>query len=195
MIMAKLFYIIGPSGAGKDSLIDYLRQHCKPEHGIAFAHRYITRDANAGGENHIALSEQEFLHRKEEGLFSMDWQSHGNYYGVGLEIEGWLGRDINVVVNGSRSYLSEARNRFDNLCPILIYVDSDVLRNRLLTRGRESSDEIEQRLAKAKQDQSYLLSQNDILTVENNGSLEEAGKYLFDLIVEEKNRIQQVVYE
>lgn len=195
MIMAKLFYIIGPSGAGKDALINYLRKHFKPEDGIAFAHRYITRDANAGGENHVALSEKEFLHRQEAGLFSMDWQSHGNYYGIGLEIEGWLGRDINVVVNGSRSYLSEARNRFENLCPILVYVDSDVLRNRLLFRGRESDDEIEQRLAKAKQDESYFVSQNDILRVENNGSLEEAGKHLFDLIVEEKNCIQQQAYQ
>lgn len=179
--MAKLFYIIGPSGAGKDSLIHYLRQRCRSEHGIAFAHRYITRQADAGGENHVALSEDEFIHRKEVRFFSMDWHSHGTYYGIGIEVEKWLSSGISVVVNGSRSYLSEARKRFDTLYPILIHVHTDILRDRLISRGRESEEQIEKRLAKAQQDENLLLSQS-IPFVENNHSLEEAGDKLFSLI-------------
>ncbi|KZX75116.1 hypothetical protein A3715_20750 [Oleiphilus sp. HI0009] len=183
--MARLFYIIGPSGAGKDSLIHYLRQRCRPEHGIAFAHRYITRQADAGGENHVALSEDEFIHRKEAGFFSMDWYSHGTHYGIGIEVEKWLSRGISVVVNGSRSYLSVARKRFDMLYPILIHVDTNILRDRLVSRGRESEEQIEKRLAKAQQDENLLLSQS-IPYVENNHSLEKAGEKLFEMIVTRK---------
>lgn len=57
--MGKLIWLMGPSGSGKDSLLSALRQR---EHSqLLVAHRYITRVANAGSENHIALSEQEFL--------------------------------------------------------------------------------------------------------------------------------------
>ncbi|NTS78867.1 phosphonate metabolism protein/1,5-bisphosphokinase (PRPP-forming) PhnN [Catenovulum sp. SM1970] len=192
MTMAKLFYVIGPSGAGKDSLLNHLRQHYSPDDGIAVAHRYITRDANAGGENYISLSEEEFLHRKEAGLFFMDWQSHGYYYGIGLEVSIWLGRGINVVVNGSRGYLPEARVRFNNVRPILVHVETDILRERLLARGREPNTQIEKRLARASQSDSDLLSSNTVLKVDNNGPIELAGKALFDLIMSEVGCSRQV---
>ena len=52
--MGRLIWLMGPSGSGKDSLLSALRQR---EHSqLLVAHRYITRDANAGSENHIALS-------------------------------------------------------------------------------------------------------------------------------------------
>lgn len=55
----KLIWLVGASGSGKDSLLAALRQREHPQ--LLVAHRYITRSPNAGGENHIALSEREFL--------------------------------------------------------------------------------------------------------------------------------------
>ncbi len=55
----KLIWLVGPSGSGKDSLLAALRQREHPQ--LLVAHRYITRPFNAGSENHIALSEHEFL--------------------------------------------------------------------------------------------------------------------------------------
>ena len=53
-MMGKLIWLMGPSGSGKDSLLEVLRQQ---EHSdLLVAHRYITRPATAGCENHIALS-------------------------------------------------------------------------------------------------------------------------------------------
>lgn len=181
MIMAKLFYIIGPSGAGKDSLIHYLRQHCKPEHRLVFAHRYITRDAHAGGENHVALSEAEFLQRKAAGFFAMDWHSHNTYYGIGTEVKAWLEQGLNVVVNGSRSYLSEALARFENLSPVLIHVDTPILRQRLTARGREDAEQIEKRLAKAEQAEHELENKHYPI-INNNGTLTQAGEALLRLL-------------
>lgn len=55
----KLIWLMGASGSGKDSLLTELRQREQTQ--LLVAHRYITRAASAGSENHIALSEQEFF--------------------------------------------------------------------------------------------------------------------------------------
>lgn len=86
--MAYLIYLMGPSGAGKDSLLERLRAATGA--GPLVAHRYITRPANAGCENHIALSEQEFLRRRAKGLFALDWQAHEQHYAFGIEVDLWL---------------------------------------------------------------------------------------------------------
>ncbi len=62
--MAQLFYIIGASGVGKDSLMNYARQRINGSLPIVFAHRYITRAAKEGNENHVYVSPEEFRSRK-----------------------------------------------------------------------------------------------------------------------------------
>lgn len=64
----KLIWLMGPSGSGKDNLLAELR--LREQTQLLVAHRYITRDASAGSENHIALSEREFFPRgaKSAGL-------------------------------------------------------------------------------------------------------------------------------
>ena len=79
-------YVMGPSGAGKDTLLVLARRELAGS-TILFAHRFVTRSADAGHENFIALSEQEFALRARLGLFAFDWQAHGLRYGVSREIE------------------------------------------------------------------------------------------------------------
>ena len=181
MIMANLYYVIGASGAGKDSLLDYARSQINQNPKVIFAHRYITRPANAGGENHIALDEEEFLSRHAMGCFAMDWYSHDTYYGIGIEVDQWLAKDISVVVNGSRGYLNQAAKRYPELCPVLINVESDVLRKRLLSRGRENKEQIEHRLNQT-QKLEQSVSHSKLMSIENNGSLSEAGEKLITII-------------
>jgi hypothetical protein len=54
----QLIYVMGPSGAGKDSLLGFAREKV-PGEPVVFAHRYITRPTG-NGENHIALTPEEF---------------------------------------------------------------------------------------------------------------------------------------
>ena len=96
----KLIWLMGASGSGKDSLLTELRQREQTQ--LLVAHRYITRDASAGSENHIALSEQEFFTRAGQNLLALSWHANGLYYGVGIEIDLWLHAGFDVVVNGSR---------------------------------------------------------------------------------------------
>ena len=91
VLMARLIYLMGPSGAGKDSLLAALRADA--DSAPLVAHRYITRPADAGCENHIALSEPEFLRRRAKGLFALDWQAHQQHYAFGIEVDLWLLQD------------------------------------------------------------------------------------------------------
>ena len=72
-MMGKLIWLMGPSGSGKDSLLAELR--LREQTQLLVAHRYITRDASAGSENHIALSEQEFFTRAGQNLLALDRKS------------------------------------------------------------------------------------------------------------------------
>jgi len=176
---SKLFYIIGSSGAGKDSIMSYARKKLISGDKVLFAHRYITRPATDPTENHICLSPEEFKIRLDADLFSLNWESHGLFYGVGKEINLWLEKGFNVIVNGSREYLSNAKEKYPNLNPILIEVDPEILRDRLKKRGRESSEEIENRLIR---NQNLRPNSIPCTSLWNNGTLEESGNAFFDLI-------------
>ncbi|MEI7285293.1 ribose 1,5-bisphosphokinase [Pectobacterium carotovorum] len=167
--MTKLIYLIGPSGAGKDSLLRAIRQLALPR--LLVAHRYITRPAEIQGENHIALTPEEFAIRQQLGLFALHWQAHQCHYGIGIEIDDWLQRGNDVIVNGSRAYLTQARERYGNtLFPICLTVSASVLRERLRARGRESEQQIATRLRRAEEEQRRL--QSDCVLLNNDGDLQ-----------------------
>lgn len=179
--MPGLIYVMGPSGCGKDSLLGYARERVE-ELPVAFAHRYITRPAAAGGENHVALTRTEFEVRAKAGLFALDWESHGNRYGIGVEIDVWTADGMTVIMNGSRGYLATARARYSELVPVLITVDPSVVEARLRARGRESEEEI---LARLRRLQTFQASGEDgMIVVDNSGPLEHGGEELVRVIRE-----------
>jgi ribose 1,5-bisphosphokinase len=181
MIMAELFYVIGASGVGKDSLLGYARNQLPADAPVVFVHRYITRPQEAGGENHVALSEQEFRVRMSRGCFAMQWYSHQTWYGIGIEINQWLAKGLNVVLNGSRGHLDEAAQKYPELIPVLISVSPDTLRKRLLMRARETPEQIEERLATAVR-LDVRTSHPRLVRIENEGELGAAGSRLLSLI-------------
>ncbi|WP_426209131.1 phosphonate metabolism protein/1,5-bisphosphokinase (PRPP-forming) PhnN [Pseudomonas sp. TWR2-1-1] len=141
----KLIYLMGPSGSGKDSLIDAVRPYL-PERGCEVIRRVITRSSEAVGEDALGVSHERFQSLKEEGAFAMHWQANGLEYGIPVEIDQWLNSGRHVLVNGSRGYLKQARERYPDLLAIMLYVDTGVLRQRLQARGRETPAEISDRL-------------------------------------------------
>lgn len=168
--MAKLVYVMGASGSGKDSLLDALRN--KLPQGLLVAHRYITRPAHAGAENHVALSLDEFQLRKSRQLFALDWQAHQTHYALGIEIDLWMQQGFTVVVNGSRAHLAEAEARYgDSLLPVCLFVSTEVLAQRLESRGRETPQEIQQRLRRASEYQHNL--PDGCYRLHNDGCLQQ----------------------
>lgn len=142
-----LAYVMGPSGAGKDTLLRAARARLDGSE-ILFAHRYITRAPMPGDENFIALSEGEFLQRAARGLFAFHWAAHGVRYGIGREIEQWRDSGAVVVVSGSRAHFQNTFATADDVVPVLITAAPEILAARLASRGREDQAAIAQRIAR-----------------------------------------------
>ena len=181
MPQGTLFYLIGASGVGKDSLLGYLRSHLNADSRTIIARRHITRPADAGGEPHIEISPQDFQARLRQGGFAMHWRSHGYHYGIDAEIDQFLALGYQVVVNGSRRYLETARSRYPRICPVLVTVSHDRLLGRLRRRGRENEQEIEQRLLRGEALNAELQNQ-DLIRLCNDAELEAAGRRLLEII-------------
>lgn len=175
-----LLYVIGASGSGKDSLMCYAREALEHESNVVFAHRYITRPPDAGGENHVALSEAEFEARVRHNLFPLHWHSHGLRYGIGCELNHWLAKGLTVILNGSRAYLHDASCHYPELVPVLVEVSPSVLRERLQVRGRESAADIESRMRRAGEFDS--VQHGRLLRFRNDMPLKSTGPAFIELI-------------
>lgn len=175
----RLVYVIGPSGAGKDSIIGYARQRLGADRH-RFARRYITRPADSVGEDHIAISQTDFERDCSAGRFALAWRGNGHGYGVSTEIDLWLDSGRHVILNGSREYLRSAVGRYPSLLPVLIAIDSAVLRQRLAARGRETSTEIEARIQRATE--RHDIDHPGLTIIANNGPLAEAGEAFVALL-------------
>lgn len=175
---ARLIYVMGASGVGKDSLLGYARSRVARD-CVVFAHRYITRP-EGGGENHISLTDVEFDARSGKRLFAMQWRSHMLRYGVGIEIDQWLEHGCTVVVNGSRAYVGEALERYPAMTVVHVTAPPHVLAARLAARARETREEIAARLARSA---PFVLPAGvSLVTVENGGKLDDAGDAFIDAV-------------
>jgi len=177
--MGKLFYVIGASGSGKDTLMNYARNSMRLSGKVIFAHRYITRPAFSGNENHVALSKKEFESRLTANLFALHWESHDNYYGIGIEINCWMEMGLNVVMNGSREYLPMARDKYPELIAISIEASPSVISARLAARGREDGLEIRNRMER---NEKLKIDFNNVVKIQNDGAVEDAGEILVKII-------------
>lgn len=156
----KLIYLLGPSGAGKDSLIAAAREALH-EIGCEVAQRVITRwPASTRQTPHAAPRFQ-----------------------TPVQIDEWLAAGRHVLVNGSRGHLQQARERYPELIPILLTVTNEVLRRRLIRRGRESGEEIERRMQRNAvfADEGWGDDQK-IVHLDNSGELSVTVMHLLRLL-------------
>lgn len=174
----RLIYLIGPSGSGKDSVLDAARP-ALAERGVRIARRFITRSAEAVGESAEAVSHDEFDRLERSGAFAMSWRANELAYGIPIHIDHWLASGEDVLVNGSRGYLEQARQRYPEMLVVLLSVRPEVLRQRLLKRNRESPEQIEARLARNARFEDSL---DELFLLDNSGDLQESVDKLLRLI-------------
>lgn len=144
-----LILVVGPSGAGKDTLIEGARARLGDTGGFVFPRRDITRPADAGGEDHNAVEVADFEARRRAGGYALSWGAHGLFYGIPREVSRDVEQGRRVVVNVSRGVIGEARRAFPAVRVVEVTVPPEVLIGRLTARGRESSTEITRRLERA----------------------------------------------
>ncbi|MEM7269379.1 MAG: phosphonate metabolism protein/1,5-bisphosphokinase (PRPP-forming) PhnN [Pseudomonadota bacterium] len=163
--MSRLIAVVAPSGAGKDTLLDGALA-ARP--ALTVVRRVITRPESAGGEGYEGVSECEFDRRLAAGAFRLWWPAHGLRYGVPMSVEDDLTAGRVVLFNGSRDALPAIHEAFPGVGVILITAPEPMLRARLMARGRESAEEIEERLVRAARP-----APEGALVVANDGSIEE----------------------
>ena len=168
-----LILIVGPSGAGKDTLLNGARAALAAQPGIRFVRRAITRGADAGEEAHEALTEQAFELRRAGGEFALTWRAHGLHYGVPADIAPDLAQGRTVVVNVSRAVVAEAAERFP-VRVIEITAPADLLARRLAARGREDAVDVARRLSR----QIELKLPVERETIVNDDSVEQGVRRL-----------------
>lgn len=177
-----LVYLIGPSGSGKDSLLDAAAEPLAAM-GARIATRLITRPSGSVGEEQaIGLDPQTFQARRARGEFALSWQANQLEYAIPREIDDWLAAGRIVLVNGSRGHLQEARRAYPNLLAVLLQVDEAILRQRLLRRGRENPQQIEARLQRSRQMAGELAGAAGLRILDNSGPLENSVRHLLALI-------------
>lgn len=167
-----LVLVVGPSGAGKDSLLDAMRRRLGGSDDVVFVRRCITRPADAGGEDHVAIDADRFETLRRQGGFLLHWQAYGLLYGIPAE----YGRDLDagrtVIANVSRMVLNDARHRLAPLCVVHITASAETLAARLDGRGREDGDEVTARLRRAV---ATVPVGDDVVAIPNDGALDQAA--------------------
>ena len=160
--------MVGPSGAGKDTLMDGARAALAGDTRFVFARRVITRPAAAGGEDHQPASAEDFAQMRDQGEFALWWDAHGLSYGIPARVAAEAGQGRVVVANLSRGVLAEATARFP-LMVLEITAPLDLRAARLAARGRESVEDVARRLSR----EAPLPEGLDIRRVVNDGPPEQ----------------------
>lgn len=171
----RLVLVVGPSGAGKDTLLGLARAACIEDAGILFPRRVVTREASAAEDN-IAMSVDEFRRAREQGSFAVHWDAHGHAYALPVEINDDIRAGRTVVVNVSRTVLSDLRRAYASVVVVSITAPPDVLAERLAARARVSDGNIEARLSRSVDERSA-----DV-TIVNAGSAEYHSRQLVRVI-------------
>jgi ribose 1,5-bisphosphokinase len=172
----RLILVVGPSGAGKDTLLALARAACADDGAIVFPRRVVTREATASEDNE-QVSLEAFQQTCAGGGFAVHWQAHGHGYGLPLAIDDELRAGRTVVVNVSRTVVEAMRRAYAHVTVVSITAPSDILAERLAARARSSDGQIEQRLRRAVDDAAAPDA-----TIINVGSVEYHARQLTRII-------------
>lgn len=168
----RLIVVVGPSGAGKDSILAGAANYFHDNPRVEFVRRIITRECDPASEVHESLDDEQFIARQKRGDFSVWWQANGLNYGLPVELFEKIDQGQLLIANGSRAAVADFRLKFRQLTVVHIAVKEDVLADRLASRRRETADQIEQRLLRNKTIKP--IEGDDVVTIDNSAARETA---------------------
>ena len=144
----RLVLVVGPSGAGKDTLLALAQAVCAGEAGVVFPRRVVTREASSSEDNEH-LSPEQFRLALARGEFAMHWQAHGHCYGLPRAIDDDVRAGRTVVANVSRTVVEAMRRGYADVTVVGVTAPPDVLAERLAGRARSSDGQLADRLRRA----------------------------------------------
>ncbi len=172
-----MILVVGPSGSGKDTLIQAARQHFGRGRGLVFARRYITRPPGDHEDNYY-IGRDGFLVLRMAGFFLSSWQAHGLFYGIARSDcfpESGAGA---VLASVSRSAIGDFEARLDDVITIQVWASLEVLEQRLRFRGRESGEAIGKRLLRA----NTPVRARRLIPFDNSGEMGVSRESFVDLL-------------
>ncbi|MGY3450950.1 phosphonate metabolism protein/1,5-bisphosphokinase (PRPP-forming) PhnN [Bradyrhizobium sp. USDA 4353] len=173
----RLVLVVGPSGAGKDTLLNLARAACAGDDHIVFPQRVVTREASAFEDN-LEMSEAAFREALAAGAFALSWDAHGHRYGVPRKLRDDIAAGRTVVVNVSRTVIPAARRDYADVVVVNITAPADVLAERLGKRHRPSDTDIGERLHRSVGTETVTAD----VTINNVGAPATHGRRLIEVI-------------
>jgi len=177
----RLVLVVGPSGAGKDTLLSLAKAACAEDRNIVFPRRVITREASASEQNEEA-SLDAFRQALSRGEYAVHWEAHGHCYALRRGIDDELRAGRTVIANVSRTVIGAMRHAYADVVVVSITAPPQVLAERLAMRRRSSDGKIEFRLGRTVDE---TLAAPDV-TIINTGSAEYHARQFVRIIKGEK---------
>jgi ribose 1,5-bisphosphokinase len=169
-----LLAVCGPSGAGKDSLLQRAREMFAGAPDVVFPRRIVTRPAS-DAEDHHTTSRETFDHMLANGAFAICWEAHGLKYALPASVDTEIGAARCVVCNVSRAILPNLRQRYARVITVLVTAPPNVLLARIASRARPTDGHHSDRLARSADFDSTLIAD---IVIENTGSLDDGAQQL-----------------
>jgi ribose 1,5-bisphosphokinase len=173
----RLVLVVGPSGAGKDTLLRIAHAACADRREIVFAQRVVTRPPSLSEDNRY-LDRDDFQQARARGDFAVDWQAHGHCYALPRAIEEHIRAGRTVVANVSRTVIETMRQYYAEVTVVSVTAPPAVLAARLASRARSSDGQIAQRLGRAVESAAAA---PDVI-IQNTGSADHHARELLQII-------------
>ena len=170
MSQGRFIAVVGPSGVGKDAVMEGLAA-ARPD--LMRVRRVITRPSDAGGEAFDGIDAAGFARMRTAGMFALDWQAHGLSYGIPASVQETMTAGRDALANLSRGMVGRAAEVFGpgRVHVLAVTARPEILAERLAERGRESAAEIAARLARAAPLMPVGLR---VTEIDNSGPLEDS---------------------
>lgn len=139
--------VVGPSGAGKDTLLRLARKRLTGDPRFVFPRRLVTRAPSAHEDNR-ELDEATFAGGVASGAFALHWRAHGLGYAIPYETLAQAESGHVVVCNVSRRIVAQARLTLPSVGVVTVTASPEVLAQRLAARGRPEDGDLRSRLAR-----------------------------------------------
>ena len=183
MRKGKFIIISGPSGVGKGTICNRLIKELNAWYSVSMTTRGI-REGEVDGVNYYFISKDEFRKRINEGKLLEYNIYNDNYYGTPKDkviekLEEGIDVFLEIDVNGAKN----VKNKFEDA--LLIYIappSMDDLRTRLLNRGTEDLETIENRIKIASEEQKQIGFYDYVVV---NDDLEDAILKVKNIILKE----------
>lgn len=175
----RMVLVVGPSGAGKDTLMDALKEQLAERTDVEFARRAITRAADPAAEDHDTLSHAAFDQLVAVQDVALAWEAHGLGYVIPKHYDHAIAAGKTIIANGSRKVLTQASEKYETAIVLLITAPISVLADRLAARGRESREDIERRLQRADLVPDAV---PNLIRIENTGTVNEGVNAMIDAL-------------